>query len=404
MAIGPSPPAGPSLAANRFWLSHLGRAGIAGVCLLLWYAAGQPAAAVAAGDKAGSAAAGKDDAAEPDMSDSDHEPEEESKPGFQLERVKEIVLWNEHNGKHHDSGTQTCNLSLLLDGKTVWEHNDLEIPWERNKSANRVIPVPNVKADTVRVEITAWNEKGGGLSEVEVLDKTGTNLGFGGTVKVSAERAGEQLGGDALIDGDYYSPDAEVGYWLLPEGQLGSAEIQLVPQKVPPPAADRKEMKKGKKKLSRTPMSAELFVACEESFDLYINGEHTLSGHGARLFSRHISIANGDVVAVKCEGSAKNGGFCIKILFPSGHYLSTWSNWQVFTPPNPDTWYEPDRIKPNGPITKGTGWAEGFLKDETGKKKLPIPQIWGTGKTSYLAMKADTSVKKIKLKPGQKKR
>jgi hypothetical protein len=267
-----------------------------------------------------------------------------------------------------------------------------------------VVTVPFIKADTVRVEITDWNEKGGGLSEVEVLDKTGTNLGFGGKVKVNPERSpGDQLGGDALIDGDYYSPNAEVGYWLLPEGQAGSAEIQLVPQKVPPPSEERKAAKKGKKKLSRTPMAAELFVACEESFELYINGEHVLSGHGQRLFSRNISIANGDIVAVKCEGSEKKGGFCIKILFPSGHYLSTWSNWQVFTPSDPEHWFEPDRIKPNGPITKGTGWAEGFLKDVTGKKKQPIPQIWGTGQTSYLAMKADTSVKKKKPMPPRKR-
>ena len=139
---------------------------------------------------------------------------------------------------------------------------------------------------------------------------------------------------------------------------------------------------------------------------LYINGEHTLSGHGDRVFSRHISIANGDIVAVKCEGSSDTkGGFCIKIVFPSGHYLSTWSNWGVFTPADPNNWYVPERIKPSGKITKGTGWAEDLLKDDTGKKKTPIPQIWGTGKTVYLAMQADTSVKKKKMvPPGQKKR
>jgi hypothetical protein len=45
-----------------------------------------------------------------------------------------------------------------------------------------------------------------------------------------------------------------------------------------------------------------------------------------------------------------------------------------------------------------------LLKDDTGKKKTPIPQIWGTGKTVYLAMQADTSVKKKKpMAPGRKK-
>ena len=61
---------------------------------------------------------------EQDKSDADNEPEEETTPGFRLEKVNEIVVWNEHNGNHHDSGTEKCNIALLLDGKTVWEQRD----------------------------------------------------------------------------------------------------------------------------------------------------------------------------------------------------------------------------------------------------------------------------------------
>ena len=138
-------------------------------------------------------------------------------------------------------------------------------------------------------------------------------------------------------------------------------------------------------------MGAELSVACEESFDLYINGEHTFRAT-ATDFSPAISRSP---TATSSPSSAKasenKGGFCIKIQFPSGHFLSTWNGWKVYTPADPDNWFVPDRIKPSGAITKGTGWAEGLMKDETGKKKMPIPQIWGTGKTIYLAMQADTS-------------
>jgi hypothetical protein len=397
-------PSGTSISAGRLgWLSDWRCVSIAGIgLLLLLYGSGQPTTLVAADSKPATASRDMDE------SDDDDESAENMDPDHRLERVKEIVLWNEHNGKQHDNGAKACNLTLLLDGKTVWERSDVEVPWEPNKSANVVVPVKNVQADALRVEITAWNEKGGGLSEVEVLDKTGTNLGFGGKVKTSASATPDGLSdGQALIDGNYYSPAVEAGYWLLPKGEAGWAELELVPQKIPPAARERKAAKKGKKQLSRTPMSAELFVACEESFELYINGEHTLSGHGQRVFSRHISIANGDIVAVKCEGTSDTkGGFCIKILFPSGHFLSTWSDWAVFTPSGPYDWFMPDRVKPSGKISKGTGWAEALLKDDSGKKKTPNPQIWGTGKTVYLTMQADTSIKKKKMvpvKPGQRR-
>ncbi|HEY1785606.1 MAG TPA: hypothetical protein VGG30_08665, partial [Pirellulales bacterium] len=115
------------------WLLHLRRAAIAGVCLLLGFGVGIPTAALAAGDKPDGAAA-KDEAMDSDNADADNDAGEDTTPGFRLERVREIVLWNEHNGQHHDSGADKCTLTLLLGGKTVWEHKDVEVPWDRNKS------------------------------------------------------------------------------------------------------------------------------------------------------------------------------------------------------------------------------------------------------------------------------
>jgi hypothetical protein len=388
-------------------LSGLCRA-VFGIPLLLLLLTGQPSVA-SAKDKMpakATATAGQSDSGKKDSSDSDSETKADDNPGFRLEKIKEIVLWNEHNGKRHDSGTQKCNLILSLDGKVVWQKDDVEIPWEASKSANLVIDIPNLKADKLRVEVTAWNEKSGGLAEIEVLDKSGTNLALGGKVKTSDQRsAGDPLGGTALLDGNFDSPNEEAGYWRLPDGKEGWAELELVPQ--PPPAKPHEPpvAKQGKKVLSRVAMPCQIYVTCDSSFELYINNVHVLSGHGQRCFSRDFKIANGDLIAAKCEGSSDTkGGFCCLIIFTNGHFLSTQSGWSSYTPGNPTTWFSGAgaQNKSLTPATKGTsGWAEKEMISEL-SKKAPHPQIWGTGKTVYLGLKADTKVKRVKMKPGQK--
>ena len=102
-------------------------------------------------------------------------------------RVKQIVIWNEHNGPHHNGGTRTCNVSLELNGKSVWKQSDVEVPWEPDAPAKVAIDVPQVLADAVRVEVTAWHGTSGGLAEVQVQDQSGNNLAQGATVITSAE-------------------------------------------------------------------------------------------------------------------------------------------------------------------------------------------------------------------------
>ena len=346
------------------------------------------------------AAAGKSKSSDKSSSSDDSA---DAKPSTRLESVKEIVVWNEHNGKRHDSGAEKVNLSLSHDGKVVWHRDNVEIPWEAGKSANLVVEVPGIKADTLRVEISSWHEKRGGLAEIEVHDKVGVNLATGGSVKSSDDSSSGRLGAAALIDGNYDSPSEEAGYWLLPEGKEGWAEIQLVPQDIPPPPQKRPEEKKGKKKLSRVPLPAEIMVSCEDAFELYINGSRVLMGHGQRCFSRDFPIANGDIITAKCEGSSDTkGGFCFLVKFKNGHHLSTANGWKVYTPYSPINWFNPDRAKGATEITKGSsGWVEREMKDESHGK---VPQIWGTGKTVYLVMKADTTVLHPKMKPGQKGR
>ena len=42
--------------------------------------------------------------ADADDTSSDDASDDDVQPGFRREGVSEIVLWNEHNGKHHDNG------------------------------------------------------------------------------------------------------------------------------------------------------------------------------------------------------------------------------------------------------------------------------------------------------------
>ena len=210
-----------------------------------------------------------------------------------------------------------------------------------------------------------------------------------------------------------YSANAETGYWLLPEGQKGWAEVRTAASENSASPYHPPEKKKGKKVLSRTPMPAEISVTCDESFELYINAEHVLSGHGQRCFSRNFKIANGDIITVKCEGaSEKRGGFCFLARFTaSGKHIDTPFGWKTYTPDNPASWFDPERAKASAErakesanVVKGTSsWAEKEMKQESGKK-MPMFQIWGTGKTCYLVLAVDTTVVKPKMKPGQKKR
>ena len=92
------------------------------------------------------------------------------------------------------------------------------------------MPVRRIAADTVRVEIVRWHGVGGGLSEVEAFSGK-ENIARGCRVTVSAvwrNWAGDtRFSGAELTDGITTSSNHEVGYWMLPDGQTGWAEIHL---------------------------------------------------------------------------------------------------------------------------------------------------------------------------------
>jgi len=82
-------------------------------------------------------------------------------------------------------------------------------------------------ADKLRVEVTDSVNSEGGLAEIEYW-RSGHNLARKRRVKVSAVwENNPRCSGDTLTDGITTSKDHQVGYWLMPNGVTGWAEVSL---------------------------------------------------------------------------------------------------------------------------------------------------------------------------------
>lgn len=138
-----------------------------------------------------------------------------------------IVVWNTH-GIPGDRGTAEFDIILLNEGKKVHEEKGIKPPWRPSgDNPSKVIFVPPVTFDTVRIEITKWHKNGAGLSEVEVWNKT-ENLALKGTATASGVWD-ENEPASAAIDGNTKEEQAKKGYtfWILPNASTGWIEITL---------------------------------------------------------------------------------------------------------------------------------------------------------------------------------
>lgn len=139
--------------------------------------------------------------------------------------ISKIVIWNEHNSFWNNSGTDVCNLILQKSGSEVRRYNDLKIPWVADRDMYLAVPIPRLVADTVRVEIVQRHGNSGGLAEIEVFSGK-ENIARNCPVATSGN-ADEARSGKSLTDGVTTSGEHQKGYWILPDGQSGWAEIQL---------------------------------------------------------------------------------------------------------------------------------------------------------------------------------
>lgn len=138
-----------------------------------------------------------------------------------------IVVWNQHHHEENDRGTLEFNLQLLRSGNPIWEKKEIAIPWEPFEDfANATIKLPHAaEFDTVRVEVTRWQGKGGGLAEIEVWQGE-KNLALGRPAMASAFWPRSHYLPTTVTDGITGS-GRWGGYWLLPDKSPGWIEVAI---------------------------------------------------------------------------------------------------------------------------------------------------------------------------------
>lgn len=143
-------------------------------------------------------------------------------------RSNELVIYNEHNSTARNNGAKRINVYLLRNGEIVWSMENVDVDWSTRDDLETTLEVPEEEFDAIKIDITAWYENGGGLSEVE-LWQDGKNVALGKYASTSKphREGGETRGPWCVTDGIKSSKVHLEGYWLLPDGEPGSVTIDL---------------------------------------------------------------------------------------------------------------------------------------------------------------------------------
>lgn len=144
----------------------------------------------------------------------------------------EIVLWNTHNGRYRDHGTETCTVEVFRGGTSLWKKEGLPVRWSPDKDERTVILLPDQvqSFDRVRITVTKCVGNGGGLAEVQLM-REGINLASKAAVTASgyykAPPNQNDFRPERVVDGITTSEKYPVGYWLLPNKSSGWIQLTL---------------------------------------------------------------------------------------------------------------------------------------------------------------------------------
>jgi len=126
-----------------------------------------------------------------------------------------------------------------------------------------------------------------------------------------------------------------------------------------------------------------IYVCCDDSFEMYVNGTQVLKGGQRRAYTVDADFSKGDVVTVKAVNQTGPNGFCCVIKFLNGGVITTSAGWATYTPKSTDEWFKPENVGSLGKVVLGdsTYPPQKVVRDASG---LNADQIWGQGNPSYL--------------------
>lgn len=139
-----------------------------------------------------------------------------------------LVLWNQRNGDHNYDfvrGVDHCDIVFYDGPREVERREHVRIPWSAEIDANIALSLPRVPFTRVRVDLTSWLGRGGGLAEIELFRK-GQNIAPQAKASASAIW-GEGYEAERAVDGITTATSSPGGFWLLPDGTPGWIELDF---------------------------------------------------------------------------------------------------------------------------------------------------------------------------------
>jgi serine/threonine protein kinase len=139
-----------------------------------------------------------------------------------------LEIWNQHAGETNGRGTKQCNVVLLQGNRELWRRDKIDLEWKPDQDCVTTLSLPVVPFDKIRIEVTAYHHKGGGLAEVILKGSAVENLRpinatASGVFHSEAFPSGYPPRN--VLDGVTSSATLGKGYWLLPNRTTGWIEI-----------------------------------------------------------------------------------------------------------------------------------------------------------------------------------